>query len=118
LTVRKEQFAQGTVRAWIIEIAYGRAISWRRWLTARNFYKRVDLDTNVVDVVDPQTQVVQYEESLEGTVGKATLKKMFDVLSDDDQRETLRLYFFEGCTFEEIAARLGQKNVRNHFYRD
>jgi RNA polymerase sigma-70 factor (ECF subfamily) len=37
----------------------------------------------------------------------------------EEQRETLRLHFFEGFTFEEIAEKLGQSysNVRNHHYR-
>ena len=37
----------------------------------------------------------------------------------EDQRKTLRLHFFEGYTFEEIAEKLGQSygNVRNHHYR-
>jgi len=37
----------------------------------------------------------------------------------EEQQETLRLHFFEGYTFAEIAVRLGQSysNVRNHHYR-
>jgi RNA polymerase sigma-70 factor (ECF subfamily) len=36
-----------------------------------------------------------------------------------DQRETLRLYFFEGCTLLEASERLAQPlgNVRHHYYR-
>ncbi len=37
----------------------------------------------------------------------------------ESQRQTLHLFFFEGYTFEEIAAKLGQTvgNARNHYYR-
>jgi RNA polymerase sigma-70 factor (ECF subfamily) len=37
----------------------------------------------------------------------------------EDQQATLRLHFFEGYTFAEIAEKLGQSyaNVRNHHYR-
>jgi RNA polymerase sigma-70 factor (ECF subfamily) len=37
----------------------------------------------------------------------------------EDQRETLRLYFFEGYTLAEISEKLGQPrgNIRNHYYR-
>lgn len=36
-----------------------------------------------------------------------------------DQRETLRLHFFEGYTLLEISRKLGQPlgNVRHHYYR-
>ncbi len=45
-------------------------------------------------------------------------KKIVEDLTED-QWETLRLYFFEGYTFAEIAEKLGQSyaNVRNHHYR-
>lgn len=37
----------------------------------------------------------------------------------EGQRQTLQLFFFDGYTFEEIAAKLGQTvgNARNHYYR-
>ena len=40
-------------------------------------------------------------------------------LNSEGQRQTLHLFFFEGYTFEEIAAKLGQTvgNARNHYYR-
>ena len=43
---------------------------------------------------------------------------MFDALSEA-QRQTLRLYFFEGYTFEEIAAKLDQTrgNIKHHYFR-
>ena len=46
------------------------------------------------------------------------LQKTFKELSEDQQK-TLRLFFFDGYTFEEIAAKLGQTtgNVSHHYYR-
>src|SRR6266852_5081398 len=37
----------------------------------------------------------------------------------EDQRKTLRLYFFEGYSVDEIASRLGQSvgSVKHHYYR-
>ena len=63
-------------------------------------------------------EVAFYEQSLEGRLGKAVLARIEEGLSLD-QRETLRLYFFEGCTLEEVAWTMGQSqgNVRNHYYR-
>ena len=37
-----------------------------------------------------------------------------------NQRDTIRLYFFEGYSFEEIATKLGQTpgNVKHHYFQD
>jgi RNA polymerase sigma-70 factor (ECF subfamily) len=55
---------------------------------------------------------------VEGLFGRNGWKKVVEELTGD-QRETLRLHFFEGFTFTEIAEKLGQSyaNVRNHHYR-
>jgi RNA polymerase sigma-70 factor (ECF subfamily) len=49
---------------------------------------------------------------------REALQSLFDELSES-QRQTLHLFFFEGYTFEEIAAKLGQTvgNAKNHYYR-
>ena len=59
-----------------------------------------------------------YDHTVEGLFGRNGWKKIVEDLTQD-QRETLRLHFFEGCTFTEIAEKLGQSyaNVRNHHYR-
>ena len=61
---------------------------------------------------------MDYERSLEWSVGKAEVRKMLESLTED-QWETVRLYFFEGYTLKEIADFRKQSpgNVRNHFYR-
>jgi RNA polymerase sigma-70 factor (ECF subfamily) len=43
---------------------------------------------------------------------------VFDALSEN-QRQTLRLFFIEGHTFDEIAAKLGltRGNVKHHYFR-
>lgn len=59
-----------------------------------------------------------YDQTPEGLFGRNGWRKILESLTAD-QRETLRLHFFEGCTFAEIAEKLGQSyaNVRNHHYR-
>jgi len=49
---------------------------------------------------------------------KEALQSWIAELSES-QRQTLHLFFFEGYTFDEIAAKLGQTvgNARNHYYR-
>jgi RNA polymerase sigma-70 factor (ECF subfamily) len=59
-----------------------------------------------------------YDQTVEGLFGRSGWQKVQEALSED-QRETLRLFFFEGYTFAEIAEKLGQSfcNVRHHYYR-
>ncbi len=48
----------------------------------------------------------------------STIQGLLDALTED-QRNTLRLHFFDGYTFAEIATKLDQSlgNIRNHYYR-
>jgi RNA polymerase sigma-70 factor (ECF subfamily) len=97
-------------------MTYHRAIERRRYLTTRQFYSRDDADGMRDKVVGVPTAESDY--SAEAVLGRNGLEKVFETLSED-QRETLRLHFFEGYTLAEIAAKLGQPhgNVRHHYYR-
>jgi len=109
--------AKGPARSLIVHITYQRAISRRRYLTSRHFYSSEDLeDENARQVLAPAATL--YDESLEAHFGREGLKKALNGLSAE-QQETLQLYFFEGFSLEEIAARTGQSfgNVRHHYYR-
>jgi RNA polymerase sigma-70 factor (ECF subfamily) len=50
--------------------------------------------------------------------GEASFQKVFKELSLN-QRETLRLHFFEGYTLAEIAGKLAQSqgNIKHHYFR-
>jgi RNA polymerase sigma-70 factor (ECF subfamily) len=100
-------------------MTHRRAISRRRYLTSRHFYTHVDLDQAANQLGDPLTKSGSFETSIDGALGqREALQSWFAELSES-QRRTLQLFFFEGCTFEEIAAKLGQTvgNARNHYYR-
>jgi RNA polymerase sigma-70 factor (ECF subfamily) len=99
-------------------MAYRRAISRRRYLTSRHFYTRLDLDGAASELADPRVKVGRFEDSIDGRVGNGGLQRVFEALSEN-QRQTLRLHFFEGHTFDEIAAELGQSkgNIRHHYFR-
>jgi len=99
-------------------MAYRRAISRRRYLTSRHFYTRLDLDGAASELADPRTKALGFENSIEGRLGNGGLERVFEALSES-QRQTLRLHFFEGYTFDEIAAELGQSkgNIRHHYFR-
>lgn len=107
-----------SARSWLIQVAYHRAIDRRRHLVARHFYTNLELDDAIAGSEEPQAEAVLYERTMEGALGKATLRRIGESLSAD-QHCVLRLYFVEGHTLSEIAALIGQTpaNVRNHYYR-
>lgn len=103
-------------RSWIVQMAYQRAIERRRYLATRQFYAQPALQSEVESVVSKPTTEDDY--SPEAVFGRNGLEKALAELSED-QRETLRLYFFEGYTLAEISEKAGQPvgNVRHHYYR-
>lgn len=102
--------------SWIIHMAYQRAIERRRRLLIRHFYDPEELQSSARGLVGIATTENDY--SPEAVFGRNGLEKVLGALSED-QRETLRLFFFEGYTLSEISMKLGQSlgNVRNHYYR-
>ncbi len=110
--------SKGPARFWILQMAYRRAISRRRYLTSRYFYTRLDLDDAASDLADTRSGDRRFEDSIDGRLGKGGLQRVFETLSEN-QRQTLRLHFMEGYTLDEIAAKLGQSrgNVKHHYFR-
>jgi RNA polymerase sigma-70 factor (ECF subfamily) len=110
--------SRGPARFWILQMAYRRAISRRRYLTSRHFYTRLDLDDAASDLVDPQMEAGRFEDSIDGRIGNGGLQKVFEALTEN-QQQTLCLYFMEGYTLDEIAAKLGQSrgNIKHHYFR-
>jgi len=105
-------------RFWILQMAYRRAISRRRYLTSRHFYTRVDIDDAAIHPIDSLVGVPQIEDSIDGRFGSGSLQKIFETLTEN-QRQTLRMHFMEGYTLDEIATRLGQSrgNIKHHYFR-
>ncbi len=108
--------SKSSARSWIVQIAYHRAISRRRYLVTRQFYTHKQIDSISEQVVAAATTENDY--SPEAVLGRNGLEKVMEALTVD-QRETLQLHFFEGYTLAEISEKLGQPhgNVRHHYYR-
>jgi len=108
--------SKSSARSWIVQMAYHRAIERRRYLTTRRFYSRTDIENTASHVVGNPTAESDY--SAEAVFGRNGLNKVLESLSEE-QRETLRLHFFDGYTLLEISQKLGQPlgNVRHHYYR-
>ncbi len=94
--------SKGPARFWILQMAYRRAISRRRYLTSRYFYTRLDLDDAASDLADTRSGDRRFEDSIDGRLGKGGLQRVFETLSEN-QRQTLRLHFMEGYTLDEIG---------------
>ena len=108
--------SKSTARSWIIQMTYHRAIERRRHLTSRHFYSHAGIERDAGLMVGIATGENDY--SAEAVFGRNGLSKVLESLSED-QRETLRLHFFDGYTLTEISQKLGQPlgNVRHHYYR-
>jgi RNA polymerase sigma-70 factor (ECF subfamily) len=108
---------KGSARSWIFQVAYTQACLRRRRLKVQGFYASGIADSSR-EIEPVAGSGADYDYTVEGLFGQNGWKRILDDLSED-QRETLRLHFFEGFTFAEIAERLGQSrsNIRNHYYR-
>jgi len=109
---------RGSARFWVLQMAYRRAISRRRYLTSRHFYRSVDIDDVAGELSDPRAESGQLGNSFLGLLGAGRLEKAFEALSEG-QRQTLWLFFFEGYTLDEIATKLDQSrgNIKHHYFR-
>jgi RNA polymerase sigma-70 factor, ECF subfamily len=109
--------SKGPARSWLFQVTYTQALLRRRKLNSHGFY-----ESSVTEEFGRRRALDEsgsaYESTVEGLFGRSVWKEILQALTED-QRETLRLHFFEGCTFAEIAEKLGQSsaNVRNHHYR-
>ena len=108
--------AKGPPRTLIVYITYQSACKRRRYLNGRHSHYSWQLNESVA--TPPAVSVSFFDESIEAHFGKEGLRNAIAELSQA-QRQTLRLYFFEGYALDEIALKLGQSlgNIRHHYFR-
>ena len=109
---------KGPARSWLIQVAYTQAFlrrkdaefPWALWASLPSI--------DPLTLIRPSSRASLRAQSVEGFFGREGWKSIWDSLTEC-QRETLRLHFYEGCTFTEIAEKLGQSyvNIRHHYYR-
>jgi RNA polymerase sigma-70 factor (ECF subfamily) len=109
--------SKGPARSWIFQVAYTQALLKRRKLKSIGLYRPASADDgrSAESLGDLHAN---YDDTVEGLFGRNAWTRVVHDLTKG-QRETLRLHFFEGYTFAEIAEKLGQSyaNIRNHHYR-
>jgi RNA polymerase sigma-70 factor (ECF subfamily) len=100
-------------------MTYHRAISRRRYLSSRHFYDHQELEETRGYSEAERGKLARFEDSVDKRLEREEMvQAWFEELSES-QRQTLQLFFFEGYSLDEIAARLGQTvgNTRHHYYR-
>jgi RNA polymerase sigma-70 factor (ECF subfamily) len=110
--------SRGSVRTWLVQTCYYRALIRRTQLHARHYYSPIDLREGEEREQVKDASPPPYDRSGEGLFGRDGWRELLLSLTED-QWETIRLHFYEGHTFAEIAVRRNESvgNVRNHFYR-
>jgi RNA polymerase sigma-70 factor, ECF subfamily len=106
--------SKGTAKAWIVRVAYHRALDRKLHLARRGFYRGTDI-TSVDDTLLGKTDL---DREIGSKLNRVQLEKAFDELAEV-QRRTLELFYFEGFELREIAEKLHESlgNVRHHLYR-
>jgi RNA polymerase sigma factor (sigma-70 family) len=84
--------SKAPARFWILQMAYRRAISRRRYLISRHFYTRLDIDDAANELADPGAAPARLNDSIDGKLENGSLQKVFGGLSEDQQK-TLRLFY-------------------------
>ena len=107
--------ARGTLKVWLLQLAYTRSINRRYHLQRRQFYNQVEVDEQDVAQFSPAAVSAFRLNSGE------TARLVREVLAtlNPSQRTAIELIAFEGLTFEELAKRTGETvaNAKHHYYR-
>jgi len=105
---------RGSLRAWVVQIAYNEAYRSRQRLSLRHIYE----DQTVAHCLDAMEATASPEYQAEVAQSESLLRQAFKNLSNK-QKQTMELFFFEGYTLREISEQLGESlgNVRHHYYR-
>jgi RNA polymerase sigma-70 factor (ECF subfamily) len=108
---------KGSARGWLIQVAYTQAFMRRRKVNSGGFRSSEIRDSDRQSGPE-EGNGADDDHPLETFFGWNGWKKVWDSLSEC-QQETLRLHFYEGCTFAEISEKLGQSyvSIRHHYYR-
>src|ERR1700758_2867881 len=106
--------SRGSAKAWIVQIAFHRALDRKAHLARRGFYLGTDIDP----LHDTLLGTTDVEREIGAEMNRLHLERAFEELPEI-QRRTLDLFYFQGLELREISERLNEPlgNVRHHFYR-
>jgi RNA polymerase sigma-70 factor (ECF subfamily) len=109
--------SRGTTKVWLMQYAYHRSMNRRLYLKRRKFYDQEGNETT-------NSGSAEDAHPISGG-GLLVLQEVRSLVREGleslnaQQRQTLRLAYFEGLSLREIADRTGESlgNVRHHYYR-
>lgn len=101
---------KGSLRTWLQQYAYHRALNHKKSLEQRGFYRNSGLEA-AEEFAAPRRTMFSAETA-------HAIRQALAMLNND-QRITLQLIFLEGLEMSDVAERLGQDvtNIRHHYYR-
>ena len=108
--------AKGGARSWLIQLTYSKCFDWRDYLRARHGRGR---GTDLSDTSSADASTAKHEpDPAYFVLWNARMVTAFKSLSKEQQL-ALKLFYFKGYTFREIAEQLGHSygNVKHHVYR-
>jgi len=103
---------RGTLKVWLLQYAYSRSTNHLNYLLVRHVYSKTE-----VSAIDEANSFWSPTRLQPQETSRLTAQAL-EALSDA-QRQTIKMFFFEGLDFKEIARRRNEKfsNVRHHYYR-
>jgi RNA polymerase sigma-70 factor (ECF subfamily) len=106
---------RGTLKVWLLQLAYTKSINRRYHLQRRRFYDQAEVEEDVIASVSRPGA-----SHLRLSTGESTrlVREVMDTLNPN-QRTAVELISFEGLTFEELANRTAEtlSNAKHHYYR-
>ncbi len=106
--------SKGTVKGWILQIAYHRTLDQKAYLVRRDFYRSAEIGC-LDDTLLAETDL---DREIGARLNHVRIAEALEELPEI-QRRTLELFYFEGLELREIGEKLNESigNVRHHFYR-
>lgn len=104
--------ARGTLKVWLLQYAYSRSTNRLNYLLVRHVYNKADV--SAIDEAEGFWSPARLQPQETSRLTAEALEELSDA-----QRQTIKMFFFEGLDFKEIARRRNEKfsNVRHHYYR-
>ena len=114
--LQKEHYdpSRGSVRTWILQFAYFKALLRRRYLRIRNFYKQEEVSEG------RDTRRTQSSEVLGMSPAEWSRYVEAGIASlNSRQRRVIELVHVEGYTLQEVSETIRESlaNTRNYYYR-
>jgi len=106
---------RGTLKVWLLHLAYTKAINRRYHLQRRRFYDQAEVkEEEVISYLRPAASLFRLSA---GETSRLVREVMATL--NPNQRRAVELIAFEGLTFEEMATRTAEtpSNAKHHYYR-